>query len=211
MLNMTYMHTFLDTWLEKYVNTIYAETTKEVYNNYVQKVFKPNLPNKPLKYYKEIDILNFIESINKKISKTTLLTYIKILRLIFNIAIKLKYIKENPTRYIRLKSVKNIKYLDFSKEYLQELINLFNDSKIYNIILVALFTGCRRGEILGIKVKDILFADKKLIIKRNVTQTTSSKIIVKTPKNGRTRIIEINTPLCSLFKILCKDKRGVFI
>lgn len=72
-------------------------------------------------------------------------------------------------------------------------------------IMLALDTGCRKGEIVGLKWSDIDFKTGRVTISRNVQYTNGSTgIYVTTPKTGKARTITINPPA---LRVLAEWKR----
>lgn len=60
------------------------------------------------------------------------------------------------------------------------------------IIIFALDSGCRAGEIMGLKWSDIDFKTGKANICRNVQYTAETGVYISTPKNHKSREIFIN-------------------
>jgi len=65
------------------------------------------------------------------------------------------------------------------------------------VIEVALFTGCRRGEIVGLKWSDIDFENQRLSVKRSIYKLSDGKAREKEPKSKCSiRTISIPERLC---------------
>lgn len=81
-----------------------------------------------------------------------------------------------------------------SKELLYDLLNKAKTQRLYTPMLIALLTGMRKGEVLGLKWQDIDFVRDLLTIRRSYDGPT---------KNGKTRVIPLHPRLKKeLFNIL---------
>ena len=59
-------------------------------------------------------------------------------------------------------------------------------------IVLALDSGCRRGEIVGLKWDDIDFKTGQLTISRNAQYTAGRGIYLTTPQNRQSRAFPLN-------------------
>lgn len=136
-----------------------------------------------------------------KISGTTVKRYATVFRSILSLAYKLEYIENDISMSRRLhfppESTSEVEVYSF--EEIQMILEklLLEPINIRAIIETAIFTGCRRAEIVGIKWSDIDFDKKLLHIKRSIYKLKGEKAQEKTPKskNG-IRTITIPERLC---------------
>jgi len=111
----------------------------------------------------------------KERSPSTVVRYISSLSHLFSVAInEWDWIKENPVKY--MKKPKNAqgrtRYL--SKEEAQKLLQECKNSKssyLFTIVLIALQTGMRQGEILSLKWEDIDFDNQWIYLKQTKNDT----------------------------------------
>lgn len=68
------------------------------------------------------------------------------------------------------------------------------------MIIFALDSGCRAGEIVGLKWSDIDFTSGCVNIRRNVQYTSKKGIYISTPKTHRNREIKLNAPALEKMK-----------
>ena len=73
-----------------------------------------------------------------------------------------------------------------------------------------LCTGMRKGEALALTVDDIDFDNKEITISKSITHVDGSKPSVKSPKNGKTRIVPIPDVLMKPLQEFCKGKNILF-
>ena len=76
--------------------------------------------------------------------------------------------------------------------------------RVYVLLLVD--TGCRRGEISGIRWKSIDFNSSTIMIDRNILYTPSKGIYVSTPKGRKRRIVDVSPDVLSLLKELQENQ-----
>jgi integrase len=121
----------------------------------------------------------------KKVSPASVNRELACLKTIFNKAILWQMTKDNPVRGVRLLPENNrrIRYL------LPEEIRLLIDacaSYLKPIVITALNTGMRKGEILGLIWDDVDFR--------------RGQILVRHSKNGESRVLEMNTLLSEILR-----------
>ena len=99
-------------------------------------------------------------------SPATVVRYLSSLSVVFETAVKeWHWIEKNPVKMIRKPSVRNSRTRFINQEECKRLLASCKESRnphLYPIVILALCTGMRRGEILGLHWNDIDF-DKKLI------------------------------------------------
>lgn len=145
---------------------------------------------------KPLDIENFFQyqiSINSVSTANNYLSYIK---RIFNYALEMGYILASPvkTKPVKFDDRRTRRLSTDEKEAL--LYNCRNsmNKSLYAIVLIAMQTGLRRGEIAAIKSEDI--QDGIITVKSS------------TSKNKRARHIPLTKQLCEILKDINKLKLG---
>lgn len=153
-----------------------AATTRRCLS-FINTHFIPFFKNKPIGKITVLDVEKFINVLKshvtekgEKLTNKTILSIIKELQKIFNRAIKWKFIKENPVSGTFDDIQKNItkkKYTELLPlEEINRLIQAIDDMKderndiMYQCIFtVALFSGMREGEIIGICPRYVNFKE----------------------------------------------------
>jgi len=151
---------------------------------------KQEFANKKSEEITPLDISSFYSKIKERASISTANRYLTFLKMIFNKGIKWDMINSNPATKV-LKGKEPPGRLRFLN--IDEVKNLLNnsDKRILPVVLIALFTGMRRGEILKLKWKDI-------DLENNI-------IYLKETKSGKGRVIPIMPQLKELLLRLKKD------
>lgn len=144
-------------------------------------------------------IQNFLN--NLEVTRSKLERFKSILNLIFDYALSLEYIKDNPARRAKLpRMLKTIDdYQKTSKKFLEDaelkkiIEELYRRPNTYRLALLAEFmayNGCRIGEAIAIKPENVDFENKTVAIHgtldKTVGYTRGEKTTTKTSASWRT-------------------------
>jgi integrase len=80
------------------------------------------------------------------------------------------------------------------------------------LIAIALATGARRGELLGLKWDDVDLARGTIAIRRSLEQTVAAGVAEKAPKSGKARVISLTASAVELlrrYRIEIAETRGL--
>ena len=173
---------------------------------YTQKGF-PNVANvsfhiirsciaqKPIKWENAVKISNVFGEKSDKyfdklpntqyLSAKTIKNYISFVSSVFDYAVHIKEIKENPCRNCTLPKVKEAEHRMFTIEQAQIFLEILehNPLKYQAFFMLAMFGGFRRGEILGLEWKDIDFNTGLIHIQRTVHYSKDKGYYDTTPKS----------------------------
>ncbi len=129
-------------------------------------------------------------------SPTTVIRYLGDLSHLFTVAIKeWGWIRDNPVSKIRKPQQGQGRTRFLSRDEIKLLLDAAQKSKcavLYPIIVLALSSGMRRGEILGLRVKNV--------------DIEHEQIILETTKNGDSRCVPLVGLTFDVLKELVKDK-----
>lgn len=117
------------------------------------------------------------------------IVYMRTLKAAFNIALEWGYITNNPFQKVKFKKGQNKKPIFITRDELQLVLEKTQSEGMKNIFIFAFNTGCRLGEIINLRWKNI---DLK-----NSTITIGDELF--TTKNEKQRIIPISTELMKTF------------
>jgi len=211
------------------------ESYESVYRNYIKPYLIADLPIKDLKSLKIQEYYNKLLSDN--ISTSNIKKSHKLLRQFFEYTEREGYILKNPCSNVALpknnKSTETIinerktKFQYFNENEIEELLKIFKDTRYYNIILFALGTGMRKGEILGLQWSDIDFENKEIHVLHNLSHVANISengqknysTVLQTPKSTNSiRVIPMSNKIFNLlnslpFKsdyVFCNDKGSHF-
>ena len=138
-----------------------------------------------------------------------------ILQGIFKKARKDGTIQANPMELVdRPKPRKDeIKATDaeaYTAKEVQEILKYLNQEPLKWRAFVHLLidTGVRRGECCGLQWMDIDFKANTITIKGNLCYTPKKGVYLDTPKNGKTRTIDVDPDVMELLKQLRREQAG---
>ncbi|SDC69277.1 Site-specific recombinase XerD [Candidatus Frackibacter sp. WG11] len=206
----------LQKWLKEYCKPNLAPSRYANYREIIERHFIPELGSIQLKNLKPMHIQSYQ---SKKLttgrqdgkpgglSKTTVEKHNRILSQALKYAVKLQIIKSNPADPIKAPSPEEpeIKYLN--KEQVNKVLKETKDKWIYNFIYISVNTGMRRGEMLGLRWKDIDL-NKKTIQVRQISQRIRNEgIIFKKPKTKSSeRLISISNNVVKAIKKIKREQ-----
>lgn len=180
---VTTFNELYDLWLESYQHTV-----KESTLNHVLAVFKirvlPHFSNKKIKkitisYCQNVvnEWFNTYDNINNVVAYT---------KLLFQYAVKLKIINDNPFEHIQKPKKTNIdadELLYYTKDELKTFLSFCQPfTKEYAMFRVLAFTGIRKGELLALTWQDIDLFTKNISINKTVALGLNNKQIIQKPK-----------------------------
>ena len=201
---------FCTQYLEIKKNSL-SPQTYNFYSKVIEEELMPMFARLKMKDLRTYHIQQFIQYLandkkrldgqDGKIAASTVKRYATVLRSIVGMAYKLEYIEEDIGRSRRIEFPKEeTKEVEvFTLEEVENILNALESEPwhIRAVIEVALFTGCRRGEIVGLKWADIDFENQRISVKRSIYKLSDGKAREKEPKSKTSiRTISIPERLC---------------
>ena len=124
------------------------------------------------------DIESYKQERLTQVKPSTINRELALLKHMFNLAKKWKYTDENPVREVKFFQEQKIEMMILDKERGVRLIDVAVDY-LKPIIIIAVNTGMRRGEVLGLRWNDIDFDKHYIFIKQ-----TKSGVMRRVPMNS---------------------------
>lgn len=195
--------TVRDFALEWYESTKFKlrETTAEQYMGRINNWIIPNLGQYKLLELKPIHVQAFSRKLLESLEQSTANKVIAIAKMIVTHAVNLELIYKNP--FTTASAIKNPKrkVKTWSFQELDKFLNIAQKhSKYYDVFFVAAYTGMRKGEILGLRKTDIDFANGKIFIKQNITETKKGLQVSDLKTSSSYRQVAIDTLVASILK-----------
>lgn len=204
------------------------ESYESTYRNYVKDYLIADLPINEIKSLKIQEYYN--NMIKQNISIHNVRKVHKLLRQFFGYADKEGYILKNPCSNVSLpKQKKNeardiinnkkIKFSYFNEQEIPELKKAFKGNMYEKVVLFALGTGMRQGEILGLQWEDLDFKSKEIHVLHNLNTSAEIaedgkreyKTLLQEPKTENSiRIIPMSNGIYELLKGINKECEYVF-
>jgi integrase len=150
----------------------------------------PHLGDLHVDKVKPTDIAKLRDSLAKRCAPATGRLTLAFLRTMFNWAVKLEILQVNPCRGMESPPQRSL--LEFlSKDEAAKLLEYVRAQAPdrHPIIAAALYTGMRKGELFGLRWRDIDLDNRRLTVERSYTSL---------PKSGKVRHLRISSELTSI-------------
>lgn len=181
---------FLEDWLTKVAKNKIELTTYESYCIYFKNHIKPYFEEKNI-YLNKLSTMDLETYFNLKcrssdnedgLSVNYLKKHYYFMKKALDYAyLKVEYIKKNPIIPVELPKMENFLASYYSVNKLQKLLEISKDHLLETPIVLAVHYGLRRGEVLGLRWKDINFYDKTILIANTRVKVLSK--VEKKPKS----------------------------
>lgn len=142
-------------------------------------------------------------------SHGTVVKVYTILKGIFKKAYRSDVIPSNPMDKVdrptpRKDEIKPQEAEAYTVEEIKHIWNSLDQEPLKWRVFVRLLidTGIRRGECCGLQWKDVDFKENTITVSGNLCYTPSKGVYLDTPKNGRTRLIDVDPNVMALLKQL---------
>lgn len=198
---------YLDYWKEKTFNNLEI-TTKEGYIQKIDKHIKPYLANILLENLKPLHLQNFYDEKLKNgkldgkggLSARTVLALHRIIHSALQQAVKWQLVIRNVAEAVEPPKAKKYKVSFLTDKQTEELIAKAKNTDIYIPIMIAIYTGARRGEILGLNWNNVDLEKGIIKIVDNLCATKNGLIIKQPKTNSGIRTIAISKSLVKILK-----------
>lgn len=193
---------FMERWFNtSYKRTVEITTAKSreyVIRNHIMKYFQ----HKKINEITTFDIDSFyVDKLDSGYSGAYIRQMHNLLNQAFDQAVRWSLIKVNPVKNAKPPKVKSEEKITWTVDEVNRFLNLIKNSSMEIPYLLAIFTGMRRGEVLGLKWDDVDFENKKIRIKRSLCFVSGKGLIFKEPKTKKSkRQISISQHVVNVLK-----------
>lgn len=185
---------WLKIWLDEYCVSI-KPRTKSLYENCIEYRIKPFLGSVKLQKLKPAmiqkfynDALNGKQDNKKAISPKTVKNLHGIVHKALQQAVEIGYIKLNPAAVCVLPKVQKAKINPMDEQQTKLFIKAIANEPLRRLFLVALFTGMREGEVIGLTWDNIDLKNGTIYITQQL-QRHDGEYKLMPPKNSKSRLI----------------------
>ena len=194
---------WLDTWVEDYLVGVKPNTVR-VYTCNVEKHIKPSLAAVKLTKLHPHMVQRFINRLD--LSPASVCLAYKVLYQALEKAVMLGYLPKNPATGCALPRREQTEIKPLEDQQVAALLKAAKGDKLEQLLTVALFTGCRLSELLGLTWDCVDFDRGTLNICKqlNRLEHRAAAGLFLSPKNGKSRII---SPAPSVLASLKEQKR----
>lgn len=226
---------FLEQWLATYAKPNVAPRTYERYEEIVRIHLVPNLGRNLLTKLSPMQIQAYYaaalqaggtdlkkhnkeendntaarsskrDSEKRALSPTTVLQHHRVLHKALECAVKWQIVARNVADAVEPPRRARREMQTLSAEQVRRLLQEAEDTEDYALIYVAVNTGLRRGELLGLKWEDIDLKEGAAQIRRSLQRIRGEGIVAREPKTHRSRRSVSLPP--TVVEVLKKQKAG---
>ncbi len=182
------LNEFLDRWLEEIaINKLRARTFdnyESLLNCHVRKI----LGSKKLSDIQAYEVQKLYNDMKKaKYSPKTIRHVHNVLSPVFKQAIKWKMLIQNPCDLCELPRMEKPEMMYFTPEETTKFLDAAKEDKFYTVFLLAIETGMRPDEYLGLQWKDVDFENGAISVRRALVVKKGGGFIFTEPKTKKSR------------------------
>lgn len=208
-------HVTLGQWLAIWLRGAKSSLTTATFNSYVYQLSHYVLPT--MAKIKLIDLQPYLfrnlisDLLAKGYSNRSVQYALAVTRIGLNQAVNDGILPKSPMIGVKLPKTEKSKAIALSKEEARRLLSVIHNKKHYNLYWIALYTGLRRSELLGLRMSDINETDSTITIAQTVLTSNNKVYISPTTKNASShRTISVDEQTLSIIKkqraITCAEK-----
>ena len=210
-----------------YLSSMQEKLSPTVYSSYVRildTLILPALGHIKLTELKTVHVQQFIKQLSnmpklkrngepdtsgEKLSPATVRRKLAVLQSMLTLATKLGYISTNPAdaKRLTLPKMARPEIEIFTRQQASYILQCLKDESLQfqTMIQLAIFTGAREGELVGLKFSDINFTTRKMTISRSAYKLKGEPVKTKPPKSGKARTVTLNASCIELLQKLSQQ------
>ncbi|MBJ6361314.1 tyrosine-type recombinase/integrase [Paenibacillus sp. GCM10012307] len=163
------MSEYLLQWMKDKQYSI-GHQTAQINNSYVRTHIIPIIGDIPLSKITAYDIQKFTSTLlDNGLATSTVRRIFNIINTALNKAEKLQLIQTNVAALIDKPKVKRKEIHVWDVHEVTQFLEIAASNKYYHAFLLAVMTGMRQGEILGLRWQDVDFLNKKVFIRQTLS------------------------------------------
>jgi integrase len=179
---------FIERWFNTHYKRTVAETTSDISWCLIKRHLIPYFNKQTISSITAYHLDCFYsEKMAEGYAAKTIREFHSLLRRAFEQAIKWSLLKFNPAINATPPKEKIKERNTWSINDIKKFIDTAKLSEEETIYIIAIFTGMRRGEILGLKWSDINFDHKKIYVTRSLAFTQAKGLFLKDVKTSKSR------------------------
>lgn len=183
-------------WLKEYTGHL-KESSRLLYGGLITNHIVPVLGRVKLQQLSPHTVQSFYNGLN--LAPKTVRTVHATLHSILETAVRIGYIPKNPSDFCKLPRVEKKKIHPLEGDQIKALMEAVKGDRFEYLYAVALFTGMRQGELIGL-TWDCVDLESGVINVSKQLARISGQVVFQSPKSGKGRTITVAPYVVSLLK-----------
>lgn len=190
---------FVDEWRSKYAERKLSAGTVEVYNYYLKGHILPEFGHRRIDQIIPMHVTDYLISLETAhkdgkeggLAPATIQKHYNLLSSIFQFAKRNGLIKDNPVENAEKPVAKKAETDVYTTNEVHELFKLLEKEEAHHELMIrlAIETGMRRGELLGLQWDDINFETNKISINHSFSYTKEKGYLLGDTKSKKKRVV----------------------
>ena len=187
---------YLRQWLRDYAETHVRQRTWEGYRGSIERYIIPTRGNIALDKLlarhiqeMEVSLLRNGGVKGRGLSPRTVLQVHRILFKALRNAVRLDTLQRNVAEAVEPPRITRYEPRVLGWNEVRNLLNQITDRLYHTLVLLAIQTGLRRSELLGLQWRDVDFDTGTLSVQRALIKLPSGEMVLTQPKTGRGRVV----------------------
>lgn len=186
---------FLDRWIETKTRDSVSVNTLRSYQDTIRLYLKPQLGRLKLEKLRPLDVERLLTVLAKEGKSARMMGYaLLVLKMALRQAVRWQMIPRNVAEGVRAPKVTQPELQVWTPEQVASFLEASQTHRLHAAFYLALMTGMRRGEVLGLQWQDIDWERSRLAIRHNLIEVRTEG---KTGKvhNGKPTVSSIELQL----------------
>ena len=210
---------WLEYWYQNFSKPKLRQSTQLSYEGWICNRLIPGVGDIPLNKLTQADLQTFFRSMKeagrmtnvdkcgKGLSDRSVRSCYAVCQMALDKAVEERLVHSNPVIGCKLPPLKGKEMKILTQDEIQRFLIQAKAEGMYELFLLELTTGLRRGELLALRWEDLDFATGKLRIDKQVNPV-GGKLVISEPKTKAANRTIILPP--AMLEVLAEYKRGIF-
>ncbi|MGD0037061.1 MAG: site-specific integrase [Bacteroidota bacterium] len=202
--NPCYQHLTLSQFFQKFLeySKIHHAKGTTAKATYAMRFFIKSVGDKYLHKVTALDIESFKADRLKRVKPISVNIDLRTVKAIFELTVRWQIIEKNPFKFVRLLTIPSRRPIYLNKEEMKILLAAIPKQWFKNVVLFAVNTGLRRGEIANLKWDQVDLSHKVIYIINSESFHT---------KTGKERVVPLNIVAIGILESLPHRSEYVFV
>ena len=179
---------FLDKWYSDVAVHSLRPKSLESYEYLIRLHIKPNIGFIKLVNLSPANLQNlYSKKINQGLSNRTVQYIHSIIHRALNQALRWGWVSRNVADLVQPPSIKRKSPETLNSEQVRKLLAVLLGDRLYPLYVLAISTGMREGELLGLYWEDVDFFSNTIHVRRAIQQLRNKGLVITEPKSDKSK------------------------